>query len=69
MKMKSKYESPETEIVSLRVFTPILQNDDPIHEGGLSRYGQFDAKESIEFTEEEEVSLPVGKNIWEDEEE
>ena len=66
MKKKSMYESPETEIVSLRVFTPILQNDEPIHEGGVSREGVFDAKEQqVDFTEEE--PLPVNKNIWEDE--
>lgn len=68
MKKKSMYESPETEIVSLRVFTPILQNDEPIHEGGPSKYGQFDAKEQqVDFTEEE--VLPVDKNIWADDEE
>ena len=59
------YESPETEIVSLRVFTPILQNDEPIHEGGVSMEGVFDAKEQVDVVEEE--TLPVGKNIWEDE--
>jgi hypothetical protein len=67
MKTKSKYESPETEIVSLRVFTPILQNDEPIHEGGVSREGVFDAKQQTEYEEEE--ALPVNKNIWEDDEE
>lgn len=67
MKTKSMYESPETEIVSLRVFTPILQ-DDPIHQGGPSRNNNVDAKEQqIDFTEEE--TLPIDKNIWEDEEE
>ncbi len=68
MKTKSLYESPETEIVSLRVFTPILQDDDPIHQGGPSRNNVVDAKEQqIDFTEEE--TLPIDKNIWEDEEE
>lgn len=67
MKKKSMYESPETEIVSLRVFTPILQNDEPIHEGGVSREGVFDAKQQTEYEEEE--ALPVNKNIWEDDEE
>lgn len=61
------YESPETEIVSLRVFTPILQNDEPIHEGGVSKEGVFDAKQQTEYEEEE--ALPVNKNIWEDDEE
>ena len=67
MKTKSMYESPETEIVSLRVFTPILQDDDPIHHGGPSRNNVVDAKEQqIDFTEEE--TLPIDKNIWEEEE-
>ena len=65
MKKKSMYESPETKIVSLRVFTPILQNDEPIHEGGVSMEGVFDAKEQVDVVEEE--TLPVDKNIWEDE--
>ena len=55
MKKKSMYESPETEIVSLRVFTPILQNDEPIHEGGVSREGVFDAKEQVDVVEEENI--------------
>lgn len=67
MEKKSMYESPETEIVSLRVFTPILQNDEPIHEGGVSKEGVFDAKQQTEYEEEE--TLPVNKNIWEDDEE
>ena len=66
MEKKSMYESPETEIVNLRVFTPLLQ-DDPIHQGGKSAEGVFDAKQQIEYEEEE--TLPVDKNIWEDEEE
>lgn len=66
MEKKSMYESPETEIVSLRVFTPLLQ-DDPIHQGGKSAEGVFDAKQQIEYEEEE--TLPVDKNIWEDDEE
>ena len=66
MEKKSLYESPETEIVSLRVFTPILE-DDVIHPGGASADGVFDAKQQIEYEEEEET-LPVSKSIWEDEE-
>ena len=65
MEKKSLYESPETEIVSLRVFTPILE-DDVIHQGGASADGVFDAKQQIEYEEEE--TLPVSKSIWEDEE-
>lgn len=68
MKKKSMYESPETEIVSLKVFTPILQDDDPIHQGGQSMNNVVDAKEQqIDFTEEE--TLPVDKNIWAEDEE
>ena len=67
MEKKSMYESPETQIVSLRVFTPILQNDEPIHEGGVSMEGVFDAKQQTEYEEEE--PLPVDKDIWADDEE
>ena len=67
MKKKSMYESPETEIVSLRVFTPILDDDEPIHQGGPSMNNVVDAKEQTDIIEEED--LPVGKNIWAEDEE
>lgn len=68
MKKKSMYESPETEIVSLRVFTPILQNDDPIHEGGVSKEGVFDAKDNDQdVVPDDEIAAPI-KDVWSDEE-
>ena len=65
METKSFYESPQTEIVSLRVFMPILGGDPYLPQVSDN---QLDAKEQKEFIEEEEP-LPVDKNIWEDEEE
>ena len=70
MEKKSIYESPKTGIVSLKVFTPILQDDEPIHQGGHSMDNVVDAKEQqIDFDKEEEVPLFVFKNIWEEDEE
>ena len=67
METKSIYESPETEIVSLRVFMPILGGDPYLPQVSDN---QLDAKEqTIEVTEGQEEELPINKNIWEDDEE
>lgn len=65
METKSFYESPQTEIVSLKVFMPILGGDPYLPQVSDN---QLEAKEQEEFIEEEDP-LPVDKNIWEDEEE
>lgn len=71
MEKKSNYESPETEIVCIRVFTPILQ-DEPIQEGAASMTGHFDAKQATDFEEASETietGIPSQyHSIWEDEE-
>lgn len=69
MEKKSKYERPKTGIVSLRVFTPILQDDEPIHQGGHSMDNVVDAKEQQIIFDKEEVPILVFKNIWEEENE
>jgi hypothetical protein len=69
MEKKSIYESPKTGIVSLRVFTPILQDDEPIHQGGHSMDNVVDAKEQQIDFDKEEVPFFVFKNIWEEENE
>ena len=64
--MIKNYEAPEATIVNLNLSSPIAQNV-PI--GDLAS-GDGDAKENKDvFIEEQEESLPVDKNIWEDDEE
>lgn len=63
--MIKNYEAPEATIVNLNLSSPIAQV--PI---GGDASGDGDAKENKDvFIEEQEESLPVDKNIWEDDEE
>lgn len=64
METKSFYESPQTEIVSLRVFKPILGGDPYLPQVSDN---QLDAKEQFDFFEEDE-SLPENKNLWDEDE-
>lgn len=63
--MIKNYEAPKATIVNLNLSSPIAQ----IHIGDIAS-GDGDAKENKDvFIEEQEESLPVDKNIWEDDEE
>ena len=64
METKSIYESPETEIVSLRVFTPILGGDPYLDQGSNN---QLDAKSAGDVIEDEdpELAAPI-KDKWGD---
>ena len=62
MKKKREYDSPKVEIVNVKIesicewITQTAATDD------------FAKEQKVEVIEEEE-SLPIGKNIWEDDEE
>ena len=63
--MIKNYEATEATIVNLNLSSPIAQ----VTIGGDAS-GDGDATENKDvFIEEQEESLPVDKNIWEDDEE
>ena len=62
--MEKNYVAPEAKIVTLNVNDPLAQ-EIPIG-GDLSQ--PPDAKENKDVIFEEEETLPIGKNIWDDEE-
>lgn len=62
MEFKREYESPKVEIVDVKIESIcewITQSPDS---------DDFAKEQKVEVIEEEE-SLPIGKNIWEDDEE
>lgn len=64
--MEKIYVAPEAQIVKLNISDPLAQ-EVPVG-GDLST--PPDAKENKDvFIEEKEESLPIDKNIWEDDEE
>lgn len=64
--MKKLYENPQTDIVVLNVNSEFLDGG-AIYQGTPEKPFDDAKEQRLDFNEEE--SLPVDKNIWEDDEE
>lgn len=67
MIMKKKYVNPETDLVNVKLLYSFLE-DGGMGTGTKNKGGGPDAKEQ-QLNFEDEETLPIDKNIWEEENE